>query len=111
MGVRKHPDKSKSNACPDAAVTPFRELQVPSFGLKRELQSPSVVKRALCKKECVYNKALYLWANHNDDKWKLPLVKALLLSESLIKWVSLYFPLNPGRQTLLILNPQSNTGF
>lgn len=50
MGVRKHPDKSKSNACPDAAVTPFRELQVPSFGLKRELQSPSVVKRALCKK-------------------------------------------------------------
>lgn len=39
---------------------PFRELQVPSFGLQRELQSPYIVKRALWRKECVYNKAIYL---------------------------------------------------
>lgn len=34
----------------------------------------------------------------------LPLVKALWLSEILIKWVSLYILLNPGLQTWLILN-------
>lgn len=103
---------NKSNACPDATIKHSECSKCPLMAWRENYSPLLLSKEHFGKRMCLQQNPLLMskpqwWL----DKWKLPLVKAFLLSENLIKWVSLYTPLNPGWQTLLILNPQLNTRF
>lgn len=111
MGVRKHPDKSEPNACSDTALTAIQRAPSALFWPTERIATPFCHQKSPFEKRmCLQQSPLLMRKPHwRLDKWKLPLVKALLLSESLIRWISICLPLNPDRHTQLTLNLLSQT--